>query len=49
LVAAVTPRRGGGTLMLAWGDWFGRIALALGLVMLAAARFAAPSRSTFQS
>ncbi len=48
LVAAVTPRRGAGTLMLAWGDWFGRIALGLGLLMLGAARFTASPGSRFQ-
>jgi len=39
LVASVPPGSGSGTLMLAWGDWFGRTALAAGLVLLGAGRW----------
>jgi len=39
LVASVPGGSGSGTLMLAWGDWFGRVALAAGLVLLGAGRW----------
>jgi apolipoprotein N-acyltransferase len=32
LVGSVAPQRGAWTLMLAWGDWFGPVALAVGLL-----------------
>lgn len=35
LVGTVTPERAARTLMLAWGDWFGPVALALGVAALA--------------
>jgi apolipoprotein N-acyltransferase len=36
IVASVPPAPGSGTLMLAWGDWFGPVALAAGLLLLGA-------------
>jgi apolipoprotein N-acyltransferase len=36
LVAAVRPEREAATLMLAWGDWFGPTALAVGVMLLLA-------------
>ena len=39
LVARVPAGSGSRTLMLAWGDWFGRAALAAGLVLLGAGRW----------
>ena len=39
LVARVPAGAGSRTLMLAWGDWFGRVALAAGLVLLGAGRW----------
>jgi len=44
LVASITPERQATTLMLAWGDWFGPTALALGLLLLAATAATAPRR-----
>ncbi len=41
LVARVTPRRGPSTLMLAWGDWFGPLALVVGIVLLGYVAFTA--------
>jgi apolipoprotein N-acyltransferase len=39
LVMGVPRGSGAGTLMLAWGDWFGRAALAAGLVLLGVDRW----------
>ena len=39
VVAAVTPESRATTLMLAWGDWFGPTALAVGIGLLAVSRF----------
>ena len=39
LVASVPAGSHSGTLMLAWGDWFGPAALALGLLLLGARRW----------
>ena len=39
LVARVPAGSESGTLMLAWGDWFGRVALAVGLVLFGAGRW----------
>ncbi len=39
LVASVPPGPRSGTLMLAWGDWFGRAALVAGLVLFGARRW----------
>jgi apolipoprotein N-acyltransferase len=45
LVATVTPERRATTLALAWGDWLGPSALALGAALLLAPARAAPRRA----
>jgi apolipoprotein N-acyltransferase len=39
ITASVPAAPSSGTLMLAWGDWFGRVALAAGLVLLVGMRW----------
>ena len=43
LLAQMVPAHGASTLMLAWGDWFGPVALALGAAFLAAALLSPPT------